>query len=670
MANDKRLNLTKYAYLDYLKGDIFTWLNCNENYQRASEEDEQLRLSTPWRYKDVEDEENDFDVDEFYSSIRYGVIPNKLDLTNEAPDQIKAGMRVGEYSEIWARLNFPNHEVVTIEGYDNETNVKRTNELLSSDKDLIIFEANFTYNNFVTRTDILIKTGDEVKVMEVKGSGSTKLLYAMDLFFQREIIERSNENYKGWDYSLLLLNKEYTHDVRYSKEEKAALVFINTNMVTNAHNLGSKKIPEYDPDKATSWRLSLNEHWYNPLEEWTSFEDKPTFSYPTGRAKNFTFEINDFFKTYLVEELRKKFDDDLERIKEIQLLDNPPSLELEDRNNRFMKSDYTIWALKVTGVYDNVNHSVFDFRGTNLNWNVKCRLYHEGIRDMEQASFEQLVPGTTFKKYGNLTDEQAVMEFLSLDSSNGAVGLSAPIHRNYNGKEESLLHRFLLDEQLRQYDKGPIYMYDFETANLAIPEVDGSNPYEQIVYQYSIHVITNPNDYDFETMKNIVHYEWLAEDRNTFHLDAWKNFVEVFEKHGEGVYVAWNDSFEKNCILRALDNWLFDENIIKWLEIIREETIDLMIPFKYKYYYHKDLKGSYSIKYAGPHFAPEINYKNLDLVQRGDQSAAVAKMWLRDDSEQSDVDWKSRREGMLKYCEYDTLLMVAILQRLKEKVQW
>jgi hypothetical protein len=37
--------------------------------------------------------------------------------------------------------------------------------------------------------------------------------------------------------------------------------------------------------------------------------------------------------------------------------------------------------------------------------------------------------------------------------------------------------------------------------------------------------------------------------------------------------------------------------------------------------------GSYSIKVVGPHFVPDISYKDLDIrVQKGDQSAKQAKI--------------------------------------------
>lgn len=667
MSNTKKLNLTKYAFLDYLKGDIFSWLNCNDNYQVASKANERLRNLTPWRFKDEEDVENDFDIDEFYSSMRYGVEEDDLDLSKETPDQIKAGIRVGEYSELWAKLNWPDHKVLFVNGNSNEENVRITKQALDSIENLLMFEGTFTYNDFNIRADIIVKTGDEVKVIEVKGSGSPKLLYGFDLMFQREVIERSNDNYINWDYSLLLLNREYIHNKEYNKEEKAKMVFVNTNMVTNAHQLGGKKIPEYDPDKPTNWIKSLNYRWYNPIEDWLDIDETPLFKYKTGRSKNFTFEFESFFNCTFIKEMRNNFDDILNKIKEIQLMDQPPKLEFESRNNKFLKSDYTPWALEVSGAYE-VNDSIFDFRGNALNWDKKCKYFKEGKSSMRDLSIEEIVPSTLLNKVKGMSDEQAIMEFMKLDSKKGSASFGTIIQRNYFDKDETLKHRYMLLEDLQQYNDGPIYMYDFETANLAIPEVDGSSPYEQIVYQYSIHVILDPNDFDFKTMKNVIHYEWLAQDRDNFHIQAWENFKVVFEKHGPGKYVAWNKSFEINCIKRALEKWNFDDEVSGWLETIMNETIDLMDSFRAKFYYHKDLKGSYSIKYAGPHFAKEIDYKNLNLVQKGDQSAAVAKMWLRERTKQSDEDWFKRRKDMLKYCEYDTLLMVAILQRLKEKV--
>ncbi len=658
METIKKLNLNKYAYLDYLKGDIFAWLTCNDNFQKAASEDAKLRESTPWRYIDEEDSNTNQDF-ESGNAERYGI-----DLTKELPDQIKAGLRVGEYSELWAKHKYPNHEVIYIDKQTNLENVEYTKATLEKEN-VVIFEATFTYNDFVIRTDILVKTGNEFKVIEVKGSSSPKLVYGYDLFFQKEIIERSNEEYAGWDYSLLLLNKEYIHNEKYSPEEEASLVFVNLDYIANG-GLGKRKFKELNNEEI-KWTHSVNHLWENELIDWIG---EPVFKIEKGRTKIFTFKVSDFFNSYLMQEQRKQFDSILEDIKNIQLLDEPPKLEFEKRNSQFMSSDYMNWAYQVSGVYETNDDPIFDFRGNTVNFSNKCDFFNNGILGMGEPSLSHITPKKLQSNYSDIdneSEEKIISDFISTPIEAKVSEYATIIQRHYRNKEESLLHRVGLEYELNKYSEGPIYMYDFETANLAIPVVDGTRPYEQVVYQYSIHVILDPNDFDFETMHNIIHYEWLAENRNNFHIEAWKSFVKVFEKHGKGVYVAWNDSFEKGCLGRAQIEHL-DNNEIEWINEVRENTVDLMIPFRNKYYYHRDLRGSYSIKYAGPHFAEEINYKDLPLVQRGDQSASVAKMWLRDNSQESEQKWIDSRQGMLKYCEYDTLLMVAILQRLKERV--
>jgi len=45
----KKLNLNKYAFLNYLKGDIFVWLTCNDNYIEAAKKYPELKKNTLWR---------------------------------------------------------------------------------------------------------------------------------------------------------------------------------------------------------------------------------------------------------------------------------------------------------------------------------------------------------------------------------------------------------------------------------------------------------------------------------------------------------------------------------------------------------------------------------------------------------------------------------------------
>ena len=62
-------------------------------------------------------------------------------------------------------------------------------------------------------------------------------------------------------------------------------------------------------------------------------------------------------------------------------------------------------------------------------------------------------------------------------------------------------------EKIREFMKEltyPLYFLDFETFQLAIPEFDGTSPYMQIPFQYSLHYV---NDKDGE----LYHKEFLAE---------------------------------------------------------------------------------------------------------------------------------------------------------------
>jgi|GEM_PF-2535837 len=69
---------------------------------------------------------------------------------------------------------------------------------------------------------------------------------------------------------------------------------------------------------------------------------------------------------------------------------------------------------------------------------------------------------------------------------------------------------------------------------------------------------------------------------------------------------------------------LLDEQI-EIMHKVHDETIDLLDSFSAPYYYHKDFKGSSSIKKVGPHFEKTIRYDQLNNVQKGDQSALYAK---------------------------------------------
>lgn len=197
----------------------------------------------------------------------------------------------------------------------------------------------------------------------------------------------------------------------------------------------------------------------------------------------------------------------------------------------------------------------------------------------------------------------------------------------------------------------PIYHLDFETYQQAIPKYKGLKPYEQIPFQYSLHI-------EYEDGR-LEHKEYLAQDsvdsRYELALDLCNDIP------NDVTILAYNMSFEKGVIKRL--STLFEE-LSEHLLAINDNMQDLMIPFQKKWYVTPHMNGSYSIKYVLPALVPEFEkaYKELDGVQNGSQAMnAFARLSSLDEKEKQKL-----RNSLLEYCKLDTLAMVKILEKLKK----
>ncbi len=196
----------------------------------------------------------------------------------------------------------------------------------------------------------------------------------------------------------------------------------------------------------------------------------------------------------------------------------------------------------------------------------------------------------------------------------------------------------------------PIYHLDFETYQQAIPQYKGLKPFEQIPFQYSLHI-----EYEDGTLE---HKEFLAQDGVDSRYEIAKRLCEDIPNNV--TVLAYNMSFEKGVITRLANSFPAFE---KHLLAINENMQDLMIPFQKKWYVTPSMNGSYSIKYVLPVLVPEFEkaYKELDGVQNGSQAMnTFANM-----SKLSDTEKQKMRNSLLEYCKLDTLAMVKILEKLK-----
>jgi hypothetical protein len=199
----------------------------------------------------------------------------------------------------------------------------------------------------------------------------------------------------------------------------------------------------------------------------------------------------------------------------------------------------------------------------------------------------------------------------------------------------------------------PLYFMDFETTFMVpIPMYDGTRPYQQVPFQYSVHVIHKPGG-------ELEHHEFLADGAT----NPQKEFIETLlaTVPRNACILAWNQGFEISRLKELADAFPEKNSDIDHLI---NNIRDLMIPFRDKSFYHWKFNGSYSIKAVLPALVPELSYDNLEISDGGMASSA----WLRmiqsnDDDEKSEI-----RKQLLQYCGLDTLAMVKILELMKEMV--
>lgn len=196
----------------------------------------------------------------------------------------------------------------------------------------------------------------------------------------------------------------------------------------------------------------------------------------------------------------------------------------------------------------------------------------------------------------------------------------------------------------------PLYFLDFETHQQPVPKYKGIKPYQQIPFQYSLHVL--PSELD-----NLVHKEFLADERKDDRRALAEQLVRDIPR---GVTtVVYNMSFEKK-VLQELASIFPD--LAEHLLDIHDHIVDLMIPFQKKWYYTPEMKGSYSIKYILPALCPNeeaLDYKQL-AVQNGSMAMDIfAKLPTLSPEEREQV-----RRDLRAYCHLDTFAMVRIWEVL------
>ena len=450
------------------------------------------------------------------------------------------GTMVGEL----ARDLFKNHKDVSFNSNLNEM-IKETNEYLK-EKNVVICEASFNYDNNFCSVDILKKENDKYEIYEVKSSTEVSSVYLDDISYQYYVLKNLGINVK-----------------------KCFIVYLNNQYYRKG---------ELELDKL--------------------------------------FNIEDV--TLIAED---KFDDIGKNIKELnKCLSNKkePNIDLGIYCSKPYDCEFFKYCSKHLP-----EQNIFNIRG--LAFKKKIELYKKGIY-----------------KYDDILNEK--------------------IKDNY--KEQVEFELYDLEDKInigniKEFMKTisyPLYFLDFETYQQSIPLYDDICPYMQIPFQYSLHYIE-------EKGGELKHKEFLSEGG----VDPRRTLAEklVRDIPINTCVLAYNMSFEKNVIKRLAISY---PDLRDHLMNIYGNIKDLMIPFKNRDYYTKNMYGSYSIKYVLPALFPgdpSLDYHNLDMIHNGSEASNT----FADLDKFSKEELEVVRKNMLKYCELDTYAMVKIYKKLDEIIE-
>jgi hypothetical protein len=199
----------------------------------------------------------------------------------------------------------------------------------------------------------------------------------------------------------------------------------------------------------------------------------------------------------------------------------------------------------------------------------------------------------------------------------------------------------------------PLYFLDFETVMPAIPPYDGMRPYQQLPFQYSLHYLEREGS-------ELRHREYLAEPNIDPRGEIAESLVRDIPE--EACVIAYNASFEMSR-LGDLAGYL--PRYRRWIDIMIDNMRDLIVPFRSRYVYHWQMKGSASQKAVLPALVPELSYEGMEVGHGGEAMDVYFAMCASDDP----AEVAGIRAALLEYCKLDTLGMVTILRKLRE-IAW
>lgn len=612
----------------------------------------------------------------------------------------KGGFQVGELAKCYYPGGINIHEL------DHETALRKTNELLNGD--CIIYEAAFTYDSLFIRSDVILKSGKRIRLIEVKAKSIDSTDEKDTLFSDRE-----NDIRKKW--------KPYVYDVAFQKyvilkscpdcKVECTLLLVDKSKLATVDGLNQKFLIQTDSKGRIQVKIVgdvstqaigdavlaeiqvddlvdgvLNERKFrdNPLksfEEWIHFysdahqKDQIVFDNLGGKCVKCEFHASD-------EELKN-----------------------------FKSGYHECWTKLAGFTHEDFRKpsilKIHDFRKKDDY--IATRKYFQ--ENLTRADLETNVKKKAVQAKANSGLSRIDRQEIQIEKSKSRD--TSP-YVDTEGLRVSM-----------STWKYPLHFIDFETTAVALPFNKGRRPYEQIVFQYSHHTMLQDGTVEHKG-------QWLNDKVGEFpNFDFVRALKNELKSEGTIFRYAAHENSILNSVYRQLkaSNEKDKEELCEWIKTITKSTqgsvdsweghrnmVDLR-ELVYSYYYHPLTEGSNSLKdllpailnsskflndiYSKPLYGSTIkslNFKdhvwlnrndNKSLVNpydllppifKGISSSLMDSLIMEEDAElqdggaamiaysqmqfsqMTDEERLFIRHALLQYCELDTLAMVMIVQ--------
>ena len=194
----------------------------------------------------------------------------------------------------------------------------------------------------------------------------------------------------------------------------------------------------------------------------------------------------------------------------------------------------------------------------------------------------------------------------------------------------------------------PICSLDIEVWMPAIPFYNGTKPFQQIPFLFSM-VYQEKNEMVSFSYFKPIEFDFRKEFLESM-LDSTKNFNSI---------LMFDKSLEENVLNQlavlypefAADIILFKSKIVDLAEIVKKGN-----------YYHPEMKGNFTLKSLAPIVNQEAGFDTLDI-----QSGISAMYMYESLVELNPIEGEQIKQQLIDYCEMDALITYQLLDFFKEK---